>query len=195
MESFQYGALGALWLVSRYHWIKIVPFFAYSALQASDYVATELRPGTPLAEKILTLRSNHIAEVSKYIAYANLAIFARIILEVLLLRTGSTMATLAYSLFFRIRLAYSPSQDETMEEIKSVINAKIQNPKVPAKVKDLWTKLSANADGYDKFELDPKKAKAKADLRKKTYMQDREEAKKARESLKSEIQTNGSASM
>lgn len=191
MESFQYGALAALWLVSRYHWIKIVPFFAYSALQASDYIATEAQPGSALSQKIIDFRTNHIVEVSRYIAYANLAIYARIILEVITIRPGSTMTTLAYSLFFRIRLAYSPSQHESIEEIKQMIDSKMQHPKVPAKVKEVWDKATKNADSYEHFELDPKKAKEKAELRRKTQLEDNEAAKKARDTFASE-KANGS---
>lgn len=195
MESFQYGALGLLWLVSRYHWIKIVPFFGYSVLQASDYIATELQPGTPRSKKIVEFQKKYIQEITDYIAWANLAILLRIAIEVITIRRGSGVAALAYSLFFRIRLAYSPSQAKVLYDIKQFIDTKMEHPKVPAKIKEQWAGFNANAQSYDMFELDPKKAKAKAEMRKKALLEDREAAKQARETFQREVQANGSASV
>lgn len=195
MESFQYGALGLLWLVSRYHWVKIVPFFGYSVLQASDFIANELVPGTPRAKKILDLQKKYIKEITDYIAWANLAILLRIAVEVMTIRRGSGVAALAYSLFLRIRLAYSPSQAKVLYDIKGFVDAKMQHPKVPAKVKEYWNSVNANAQAYDVFELDPKKAKAKAEMRRKALIDDREAAKKARETFQREVQANGSAAV
>lgn len=193
MESFQYGALGLLWLFSRYHWIKIVPFFAYSALQASDFVATEFRPDTPLAAQIVDFRTQHVEEITRCIAYANLAILARIVLEVITLRSGSGVAALAYALFLRIRTAYSPKQQQVMAEIKECIDTQMQNPKVPANVKKIWDRATNSAETYDSFELDPQRAKAKAERRQKVREADLREAAQARETVKTEVNANGSA--
>ena len=191
MGSFQYGALGALWLISRWHWIKIVPFVAISVLQASGFVASDLQPGTPLARQIEDLKSKYIGQVSSGLGYVNLLIYARIILEVLTIRPGSTVATFAFSLFYRIRSAYSPDEMKALTELKQIIDTKIQNPKTPAKVKQLWENATKSAESYDRFELDPKQARVKAELKKKVMDEDREAAIAARETFQSELKVNG----
>lgn len=193
MDNFQYGILGFLWFLSRYHWIKIVPFVAVSLLQASHYVETELRPGTPLAQQIEDFRTKNLAQLSEGVAWVNFLILLRLFIEMITFRQGSTVGLLAFGFFLRIRLAYSIEQKKVLLKLRDLINNKVDQPSTPAKIKDLWFKATISADTYDHYELDPKKAKVKAERRKKALEEDREAADKARMNFESEIKTNGSA--
>ena len=193
MENFQYGILGLLWLISRYHWIKIVPFLGISLLQASYYVETELKPGTPLARQIEDFRTKHIVLLSEAIAWTNFLIMLRLFIELITFRRGSAVGFLAFGFFLRIRLAYSLEQQKVLLKLREVVEEKINQPSTPAKIKDLWLKATVSGEAYDHYELDPKKAKAKAAQKKKALEEDREAASKARETFESEVKATGSS--
>lgn len=191
MENFQYGFLGFLWLVSRWHWIKIVPYFGYSLLQASNYYATEVKPDSPISKQIEDLRTKHIAQFSEMLAHANLLVMLRIILEVITLRPGSTVAVLAYSFFLRIRFAYSGEQKKSFTTVKKTVDNLIDNPKTPAKIKDVYTKICTQLGTMDHYELDPKISREKAAKRKQQLAADREAANKAAENFQTEVSKSG----
>ncbi|KAF5095065.1 hypothetical protein D0Z00_003290 [Geotrichum galactomycetum] len=193
MDNFQYGILGFLWLVSRYHWIKIVPFVSISLLQASHYVETELKPGTPLARQIEDFRAKHIVLLSEGVAWVNFLIFLRLLIELITFRQGSTVGLLAFSFFLRIRLAYSLEQQKVLLKLREIVDARVNQPSTPAKLKDLWFKATMSADSYDHYELDPKKAKLKAEQKKKALEEDRKAASKARENFESEVKGTGNS--
>lgn len=159
MDSFQYGALGFFWLFTKWHFIKIIPFAFFSAMHTAEYVSQELKPGTKLAADIEKFFDTMGEKLYRGVAWCNIVIGFRLILDCLAVRRGSSISLLAFGFFYRIRIAYSPVTAEVLQELLAKVDTLANHPKSPAKVKDIWSKIKEAIDNYETVSLDPKVAR------------------------------------
>ncbi|ANB15423.1 hypothetical protein AWJ20_3050 [Sugiyamaella lignohabitans] len=157
LESFQYGALASLWLISRGHLLKLIPYFVFSLLQASHFASTKLIAGTANAEKIDSEINKSAAKLEKIVSWNNIFLGLRLVLDFICIRSGAFVSLIAFGIFFRLRVEYSPGAAETVRELYVHVDKLLSNPKVPAKVQDVWKKVKWNIEHYEKHELKPAK--------------------------------------
>lgn len=162
MESFQYGALAFFWIFTRWHYLKVIPFFYFSAMHTAEFMSSRLQPGSAIASHLNKFLNVDGPKLLKFIAYVNTLLLVRLFLDVLTFRPGSGISLLVYAFFFRIQVAYSVDTSNAMVDIKNRIETFVEGPKAPAKVKELWAQLKDASNSQQPAALDPKTARERA---------------------------------
>lgn len=181
MDSFQYGAIGFFWLFTKWHFIKIVPFAFFSSLHVSSFALQHLQPGSSLYSRVEKFQNVDGPKMMRIVVYSDLLVFLRLFLDLITFQNGTFFSILAFSFYYRIRLAYSPITQNVSEEVFARIDNFIASPKVPAKVKEIWANVKDAAGTHDSPTLDPTIARERAKQIRKMNQQDAQEAKMARE--------------
>lgn len=154
IDTFQYMALACIWFCTHGHFLKLVPYFVYSLLHSCDFIANRLYPGTTMSKDIKASISKHTLRLEKITVYSNLLLLGRLLLDVLLLRRGATIAFLAFCFFMRIRVAYTDITKDTLKEIESAIDTYIMNKEnIPQKYKEKWRLLKSDIDSFSATQL------------------------------------------
>lgn len=181
MDSFQFGALAFFWIFSRWHIIKVFPFLYYSTMHTSEFVKSKLEPGSSLAARIEKFQNVDSVKLGQVVSYVDVLIFLRLFLDVITFRKGSFFSLLVFGFFYRIRVAYSAQTYKTLNQLVSNIDTFMNGPKVPAKVKQIWTQVKETTSSQESATLDPSIARERAEQIRKMREQDAEEAKLAQE--------------
>lgn len=118
-------------------------------------------PGTPTSKDIKDKISKHTLALEKLTVYSNLLLVARLFLDVLLLRRGSTIAFLAFLFFMRIRVAYTDITQDTLKELEDKVDSFIMGRKgLSQKHKERWRRLKNDIDSLPITQLTRPKVKA-----------------------------------
>lgn len=153
LDSFQFGSLALLWLLTRRNFVKLLPYLGISALQAADFASAKLG----MAEKFQPILDKNADRAAKMISYMTLGMFLPLIVDVITVRTGSFVALLSYIFFYRIRLAFSPLARSAVNDLMDLIDKRVA--KSSPKVQNYWKKLKWTIENYETHQLDgvPKK--------------------------------------
>lgn len=135
LENGQYGIISLFWIFYPRRVIKLVPFFVYAVLQVADFLATKVLSGAN-REKVKDLLNKHYENWEKVAAYANFIILVSLIIDVILLRTGSFISLCVFGFIYRIRVAYNPMTRHAIGTIMSKLDT-LSN-KLPEKYQRQW---------------------------------------------------------
>lgn len=190
MDSFQYGALGFFWLFTSHHFIKILPFAVFALLQGSEFIATDVMPGSSLAKKIQDFQAKYSNELMVKTTYINLLIILRLVLDLLLIKNGALLSLGVFAFYFRIRIAYSEITQNVLKDLEQKIDVAVSKPKTPKKIKDIWAKVKDMLFSHASTStLDPKEARRRAELMKELREKEIQEELQAQEAFKKNMES------
>jgi Transmembrane protein 33/Nucleoporin POM33 len=141
LESFQYGAIALLWLFSKGHLLKLIPFCAFSALQVAFFTSNKLLPGNNNAQKFEEFVSNNSRAIQRFVGWSDLLLFLRLLLDVFMIVPGSMICLVAYGIFLRIRFAYIAQAQETLRDVQAFIDNYANKPTSNPKIKEYWLRV------------------------------------------------------
>jgi hypothetical protein len=148
LDSFQFGALACVWLFTHRNFVKLIPFMFVSILQAADFASTKLG----MHDTVQPMLDKGAYQVEDLIAHINVIMFGPLIVDVLLLRTGSFVSLLAYLFFYRLRLAFSLLTQTTVDNIMNGIDSRVE--KMPPRVQEMWKKAKRAVNSYEGIDLE-----------------------------------------
>lgn len=168
-ENVQYLFLAVYWFMSRPIFITLIPFVTFSLFHVLTFLRTTVIPiifpsaspspganqaaagGAPAAQptappaKIAKLvhgwvKANY-EPAMRFVAYAEVAIFARVLFGALLFR-NSLMAPLFYAHFLRLRFYMSTFTRTAFQHVKSILDGYTQHQSCPPVVRKAYLTLT-----------------------------------------------------
>ncbi|CAN6600906.1 hypothetical protein TRVA0_001S09560 [Trichomonascus vanleenenianus] len=165
----QYFLLSLLWLVSRQHLLKLTPYVVYSLLQAAEFAATYVIKDEDQKARVHALVNDHAYQLEVLVAYSNVLLCLRLLLDVLLIRTASGLSFMAMLFTFRFSMQNRATKDG-LKKVESLADKLLTHEKVPAKVQDVWKKIKWSIDTRDTYALSPAE-KREQDARRKQLLE------------------------
>ncbi|KIS66455.1 nucleoporin POM33 [Mycosarcoma maydis] len=168
-ENVQYLFLAIYWFMSKPIFISLVPFVTFSLFHVLTFLRTTLIPivfpsGSPapganqaaaggapavqatappakIAKFIQSWVKANYDPAMRFVAYAEVAIFARVLLGALLLR-NSLLAPLFYAHFLRLRFYMSSFTRAAFQHVKSILDGYTQHQSCPPVVRKAYLTLT-----------------------------------------------------
>lgn len=141
LESFQYGAIAVLWLVSKGHLLKLIPYCIHSGFQIAFFAANKLSSGTDNAQKLDKFMEANQKKIQRVIGWSDFLLFFRLLLDVFMLVPGSMVCLILYGVFLRIRIAYIAQVQDTIERVQQYIEDYANKPTTNPKIKKYWIRV------------------------------------------------------
>ncbi|KAI3481134.1 hypothetical protein L1887_56604 [Cichorium endivia] len=160
-ENVQYLFLAVYWFMSKPIFITILPFVTFSLFHVLTFVRTTILPAvfptpTPPAQGAAqgaTQQQSKLARMvqgwvkanydpaMRFVAYAEVAIFARVLFGALLWR-NSLMAPLFYAHFLRLRFYMSSFTRAAFQHVGAVLDGYTQHQSCPPGVRKVYLTLT-----------------------------------------------------
>ncbi|ODQ66639.1 hypothetical protein NADFUDRAFT_50550 [Nadsonia fulvescens var. elongata DSM 6958] len=130
-----------MWLFSTASLFKVIPFFIMAMLHIASFIQTDLMPNSSISNRIDAGLKQNETFIELVLAESKLVVFLRLIFDVILMRMSAGVMLIIYGIIFKIRIQYVPSTYASIMRLGSRIDALAENPKCPAKAKDIWAKI------------------------------------------------------
>ncbi|CCF50237.1 hypothetical protein NDA11_004802 [Ustilago hordei] len=168
-ENVQYLFLAVYWFMSKSIFITLVPFVTFSLFHVLTFLRTTLvpivfpsaspapatnqaaggdatasqssAPPAKIAKFIQAWVKANYDPAMRFVAYAEVAIFGRVLFGAFLLR-NSLMAPLFYAHFLRLRFYMSSFTRAAFQHVKSILDAYTQHQSCPPVVRKAYLTLS-----------------------------------------------------
>ncbi|KAA8913203.1 hypothetical protein TRICI_003265 [Trichomonascus ciferrii] len=152
-QSFQYGVLALLWLISKRHLLKVVPYLIYSILQIANFYATNIAKDDKKAD-IESKLQQHGNKMERIVADCHIALWLRLLSDVIMLVPDSGVSILIFSFFFRLSMEHEPTQS-AMDDLEEIIDDFMMKSFVPKAVQGKWKRLQNAIADYNSYQLTP----------------------------------------
>ncbi|PWN49655.1 hypothetical protein IE53DRAFT_317244, partial [Violaceomyces palustris] len=164
-ENVQYLLLALYWWFSKPIFLTLIPYVTFSLFHVLTFVRTTIIPmafpapappaggrtdgaaptpqtGPAKAAKFIQgwVKANYDPAM-KFVAYAEVAIFARVLFGALLFR-NSLLAPLFYAHFLRLRFYMSSFTRAAFQHVRSVLDGYTQHPSCPPAVRNGYLTLT-----------------------------------------------------
>lgn len=139
LPTFQYTVLGALWLLTAKHIIKLAPYLVFSSLQLLSAVTNE--KSSPEQKRLLKLADEVYApKAMMAIGYLDFVFIAQLLWDVVRIRPLSALSFATFLFFYRVRIMSAGVTWATLQDVGRRVDHYMQT-KTSEKVKDRWLRL------------------------------------------------------
>lgn len=179
LPTFQYGALAALWVISRHHLLKLTPYFVYSLLQVADHTAHKLHYETETIDYYL---DKYASKLQRFVANCNVLLFVRLLLDVLMIRRGSGVSMIVYIFYFRLTMD-NPETASALKNMESHLDTFFNQSFIPAKVNQVWSRVKWQVDHRETYALTPEQKEREEEIKRQQKQKDLQEEKENEQKL------------
>ncbi|WFD30581.1 hypothetical protein MSPP1_001602 [Malassezia sp. CBS 17886] len=162
-ENVQYLVIALYWFYIRPIAITLIPFVTFSLFHLLTFTRTTILPalmpaaqrpdgtstpaGGELSKKIQTWVKNNYERAMRFVSYAEVVIFVRVLVGALLFR-NSLLAPLLYAHFLRLRFYMSSFTRAAFQHVRGELDNLTQNPACPPAVRKVYLMITDLVERY-----------------------------------------------
>uniref|UniRef100_A0A060T8N0 ARAD1D08492p n=1 Tax=Blastobotrys adeninivorans TaxID=409370 RepID=A0A060T8N0_BLAAD len=165
----QYAFLAVTWLWSTPHLFKLPPFIVYSLLQSVGFTAEKVLGGEK-GSKIDQSLCKVAPQLELIVGQSNIVLFLRLVLDVILLRTGSGMSLLIYIFYYRLAIEQY-SVRVALYKLENAVDDIMNKPSIPKKLRFYWGQFKWAIDHYERRSLSPEEESRMAEKKRQERAQ------------------------